>query len=129
MVTMNRTVRKIEQKMRNYRASSLSLRAGQIQAGIVDDPNASTLKSKLMRICSGVFRNESTSARSNSRNRISQKRVVLYMAMCYSLTWALTWIPIYVCNLLSGMKPQSLRRQFLPISRDYITSPSTCHQR
>ena len=62
MVTMYRTVRKIEQKMLNYGASVLRLRASQRQAQAVDNPNTArgrdnqflvTLKSKFKSI---VFR-------------------------------------------------------------------------
>ena len=92
MITMHRTVRKIERKMRNYGATSLRLRASRIQARVVEGPNT-TLKSKLLSICPCVFRNYYTSRSNNAR---SQKRAVLYMAMSYSVTWALTWIPFYI---------------------------------
>ena len=107
MVTMYRTVRKTERKMRNYGAGALRLRAHQRQAQVVDDPNAArgrghhsrcslfiaTLKSKLVSMCPCMFQNNHAS-RSNSAR--SQKRAVLYMAMGYSLTWALTWAPFFV---------------------------------
>ena len=117
----------IERKMRNYRAGTLRLRASQLQAQAVDDPNVPTgrddhrrpfsflaaLKSKLFNICPCACRNSSTSRFNNAR---SQKRaVLLYMAMSYSLTFALTWIPtyilIFVCSnkatrVLNGIIPQ-----------------------
>ena len=107
MVTMYRTVRKIEHNMRNYGAGALRLRAQHRQAQVVDDPDAArergnqtnisifikTLKSKLLSIFSCVCRHHITSRSNNAK---SQKRAVLYMAMSYSLTWGLTWIPIYI---------------------------------
>ena len=102
MVTVYRTIRKIERKMLNYRAGALRLRAHQRHAQAVDDPNVAAigrsifferLKSKLVRICPCVFRNDNASRSNNAR---SQKRAVFYMAMSYSLTWALTWIPFYL---------------------------------
>ena len=110
MVTMYRTVRKIERKIRNYGASVLRLRAIQRPAQVVDGPPNGApggrdnhtslsifldiLKSKLVSICQCVFRNDNASRSNNAR---SQKRAVLYyMAMGYSLTWVLTWIPFYI---------------------------------
>ena len=95
MVTMYRTVRKIERKMKNYGAGSLRIRASQIQARVrvVEDPNATLLKSKLVSICRCVFRDDYTSRSNNAK---SQRRAILYMAMSYSLAWA--WIPFYILH-------------------------------
>ena len=122
MVTMYRTVRKIERKMRNYGAGALRLRAQQRQAQVVDDPNAAggrgtrtrrsifiaALKSKLVSICPCMFRNGYASRSNNAR---SQKRAVLYMAMSYSLTWALTWVPLV---LFISIKNKNVTN-FLPV--------------
>ena len=110
MVAMYRTVRKIERKMLNYGVSALRLRARQQQKLAADDPNAVTrgrsnhsknpfvfLKTlkilEFVSICPCVSRHNYASRSNNAR---SQKRAVLYMAMSYSLTWALSWIPYYV---------------------------------
>ena len=93
MVIMYRTVRKIEEKMLNYGASALRLRASQIRARVVDDPNA-TLKRKLVSMCPCVCRNDDAIRSTNARSQ--RKRAVLYMALGYSLTWALIWIPLYI---------------------------------
>ena len=97
MVAMYRTVRKIEHKMFNYGASALRLRAQQRQGvRAVDNDHAidtnctfiSRLKSSM---CPCLFQNYTESRSNNAR---SQKRAVLYMAMSYSLTWALVFVPI-----------------------------------
>ena len=128
MVTMYRTVRKIERKMLNYGAGALRLRAQQRQAQVVDDPNAAggrghhtrysifiaTLKNKLVSICPCMFRNGYASRSNNAR---SQKRAVLYMAMGYSLTWALTWVPYFVVKigLLTGNSFYNKVNRILPV--------------
>ena len=113
MVTMYRTVQKIEQKMLNYGASVLRLRASQRQAQAVDNPNTArgrdnqflaTLKSKFKSIFPCVFRNDNASRSNNVR---SQKRAVLYMAIGYSSAWILTWIPF--CVLFFIMKNKATR--------------------
>ena len=100
---MYRSVRKIERNMLNYGAGALRLRAR-----VVDDPNAirergnqtcpsiliKTLKTKLLCICPRACQNDDTSRSNNARSH--RKRAVLYMAMSYSLTWALVWIPFYI---------------------------------
>ena len=107
MVTMYRTVRKIERNMRNYGTGALRLRVQHQEAQIVDGPNAAresdnqtntstsikTLKIKLLSIFPFRCGHHITSRSNNAR---CQKRAVLYMAMSYSLTWGLTWIPIYI---------------------------------
>ena len=122
MATMYRTVRKIERKMLTYGAGALRLRAQQRQAQVVDDPNAAggrgtrtrrsifiaALKSKLVSICPCMFRNGYASRSNNAR---SQKRAVLYMAMSYSLTWALTWVPLV---LFISIKNKNVTN-FLPV--------------
>ena len=114
--TMYRTVRKIERKMRNYGTSALRRRASQLQPRAVGNPNAArlrenhtavflflaTLKIKLLSICPCACRNGSTSRSNNARG--SQKRAVLYMAMSYSLTCALMWIPFYINQCVSDHK-------------------------
>ena len=128
MVIMYRTVRKIERKMLNYGAGALRLRAQQRQAQVVDDPNAAggrghhtrysifiaTLKNKLVSICPCMFRNGYASRSNNAR---SQKRAVLYMAMGYSLTWALTWVPYFVVKigLLTGNSFYNKVNRILPV--------------
>ena len=79
--------------MLNYRASALRLHASQIQAREVDDPNT-TLNRKLVSLCPCVFRNDDAFRSTNARSH--RKRAVLYMALGYSLTWALIWIPLYI---------------------------------
>ena len=110
MVTMYRTVRKIERKMFNYGVRALRLRASQRHARVMGDSNAAArgrdnqkspsvfferLKIKLhvLSICSFVFRHDDALRSNNAK---SQKRAIFYMAMNYSLTWALTWIPLYI---------------------------------
>ena len=128
MATMYRTVRKIERKMLTYGAGALRLRAQQRQAQVVDDPNAAggrghhtrysifiaTLKSKLVSICPCMFRNDYASRSNNAR---SQKRAVLYMAMGYSLTWALTWVPYFVLIIgaLTGNSFYNKVNRILPV--------------
>ena len=130
MAIMYRTVRKIERKMRNYESSSLRLRASQRQAAVVDDHNAPTgrnnqflatlRKRKLVSICPCVFRNDNSSSSNYTR---SQKRAFLYMAMSYSLTWVLTWIPFYILFVgISNNANVILQAVLQP-------SLSTCHQR
>ena len=94
--------------MQNYGASVLRLRASQQQTQLVDGPTNAprergnqtcpsiffeTWKSKLLGICPFACQNDDASRSNNAR---SQKRAVLYMAMSYSLTWALMWIPFYM---------------------------------
>ena len=82
---------------------------------VADDPNAprgrinytspsillETLKSKLLVICPCVFQNHDASRSNNAR---SQKLAVFYMAMSYSLTWALTWIPYVIIMFVTRNK-------------------------
>ena len=108
MTIMYRTVRKIERKMRNYGAGALRLRRSQQQqqAQEGNDPTTSfiffeSVKTKLLSICPCVYPHHNASRSNNAR---SQKRAVLYMAMSYLLTWALTWIPLYIVLFVSSNK-------------------------
>ena len=99
MTSMYRSVRKIESKMLNYGASTLRLRAS-LRQGIrgVDNEHATMVSPSWIGrlksiICPSLFPNNRTSRTHKPR---SQKRAVLYMAMGYSLTWALSWIPFLV---------------------------------
>ena len=97
MTSMYRSVRKIESKMLNCGSSTLRLRASLRQGGVDNEHATMVSPSWIGRlksiICPSLFPNNRTSRTHKPR---SQKRAVLYMAMGYSLTWALLWIPFLV---------------------------------
>ena len=111
MFSMYKTVRNIEQKMKTYGAGALRLRAQQRQRQAVDDANDSSSSESDNRfsmnpsVLLGSLKNglrrmflcrKQYPAASRSNNATSQKRAVLYMATSYSVSWALTWVPIYI---------------------------------
>ena len=102
MTSMYRTVRKIENNMQNYGASVLQLRSHQKQVRIQEEVRASLMLNSLkINLRKTVIRNNPLSRSNNAR---SQKRAVLYMAMSYSLTWVLTWVPFYIDLPFPGNK-------------------------
>ena len=137
MTIMYRTVRKIERKMLNYGAGALRLRTHQRQEAQVVDDNYTclsiflvTLKNKLVSICPCVFRNDSASRSNNAR---SQKRAVLYMAMGYSLTIILIWVPFYIIRYAIYNRATGILQVLYPLQGLYTLivymSPKVRHAR
>ena len=148
MISMYRTVWKIEKNMQNYGASVLQLRLHQRQVLIQEEEDnnvtnvaigrdSSTNRASLMlnslkiNLRKTVIRNNPLS-RSNSAR--SQKRAVLYMAMSYSLTWVLTWVPFYLDLPFPGNKATAFIQALLqPLQGFYnlavYLSPKVRHAR